>query len=195
LEYEGVKPAIPGLGHTTTYGTFYTPPSYSGKQIFDKWIELEKGTGSGWYRKYPKCPAKLCMQNGKPQNPDKTKWNDPKKPGGAESSLHPGAVWSMRSKPVDGGANQCTYTTWGELIRRPPASGTVDWRAPGAGTAHYDHDVAPVLLANRLDGGGGGDLASMVFNQFLWPIFVINDPVGPNVQRYLEVRPLWAEDK
>jgi hypothetical protein len=194
LRWAGVKPAIPAQNHYNPYGGSSTPARYSYQQIFDKWIELEKNTGTGWYKKLPKCPAQVCIVDGKPQNPDDTKWDDPGKVQGAEASLHLGAVWSMRSKPVNGHSNQCTYKEWGELEREPTASGTVDWASPGAGFAHYDHDVAPVLLANKIDGGDGGNSLTMIFNQFAWPIFTINDPPGANVRRYLEVRPLWAEE-
>ncbi|RYG97062.1 MAG: hypothetical protein EON58_10665 [Alphaproteobacteria bacterium] len=95
----------------------------------------------------------------------------------------------MRSKPdANKHANQCTYDMEGILLTTPPGSGTVDWYQSGT-QIHYEHDVEPVYLANTMD---GGDVMS------LWSSTVFNGPSilaapGIYLNKYFEVRPLWAE--
>jgi RHS repeat-associated protein len=159
---------------------------YSSKQLFDKWYELEKTRGN-WWTVLPKCPKKLCLKDGEPVNPDDEKWKDPGKPSNAEELLHKGTDWSLRSKPVNGHSNQCTYeeiegdADFVHLLTTPPGSGTVDYRKPGANFSHYNHDVDPVFRAARADGQtislGNGELNATA-----------------TVMKYYEVRPLWAED-
>jgi hypothetical protein len=97
-----------------------------------------------------------------------------------------------------GHANQCTYYSWGDLIRKPTGSGTVDWVESGT-PKHYAHDVAPAYLANELDGGIGGSSGITVLRNYFYLIpFVgwagtVNETPGTNYTKYLEVRPLWAE--
>ena len=166
------------------------------QQKFDAWYELESRAGTSWFNNLPKCPTQLCMVDDKPQNPDPEKWENPQEAPGAEKSLHPGAVLSMRSKSFGGHSNQCTYTDWGELIRRSTAAGTADFKSPGQGLAHYEHDVAPIWLANSLDGGARGNLISLAISQTPFgPSATISATPGHNVQRYLEVRPLWAKSE
>jgi RHS repeat-associated protein len=170
LREKGVEP------EGTDYGK--QGRAYSEEQIFDEWLLLEL-MNSGWWASLPKCPRKLCMKKGKPQNPDKSKWKKPKKPTRPEALLHPGTVWSMRSKTVNGHANQCTYDAQGKIIDSPTGAGTVDFKAPG-GSAHYHHDVAPVLLAAKIDGQDKTLLSGVLTNT-------------PTVAKYLVVRPLYAE--
>ncbi len=167
---------------------------YSDEQHFNEWYRFEKSQGA-WWSNLPKCPKKLCIRttakrrNGGGQTSaenryakDKSKWKDPKKPSEPERLLHPGTVWSLRSKTVGGKSNQCTYDSDGILIRTPTGSGTVDFKAPGFSSAHYDHDVAPVLLAAKIDGQNKTLTSGELQNT-------------STVSKYLEVRPLWAEDE
>jgi hypothetical protein len=170
------------------------------QEIFDEWYRLEKAQGI-WWSSLPKCPKKLCIKQinrggtKKAFNifaSDRSQWHDPKPPTNAEENLHPGTIWSMRSKADSlGHSNQCTYDAKGILLRTPPGSGTVDWFAPGLGGrfGHYNHDVAPVYSANILDGGASmGVISSQVTNG----PSILSTP-GVNLNKYYEVRPLWAE--
>jgi RHS repeat-associated protein len=183
--------------------------TYSLKQIFDEWHRLEKAKGK-WWESLPKCPRKICIikaaepatlitgeQWSSPQ-PDRAtnsfakepkKWLAPGRPSRAEQNLHPGAIWSMRSKADgQGHANQCTYDAEGVLLRDAPGAGTVDWKESGT-IPHFDHDVAPIYLANGLDGGKGMG----VINSTLRNGPVIQSSPGEYSKKYFEVRPLWAE--
>ena len=105
-----------------------------------------------------------------------------------ELNLHPGTIWSMRNKADGAGhANQCTYDAKGILLRTPPGSGTVDWYRSGT-QKHYDHDVAPVYLANRLDGGAS---MGVISSTLTGGPSILGTP-GANLNKYFEVRPLWA---
>jgi RHS repeat-associated protein len=174
---------------------------------FDFWYEAEIADTS-WILSLSdrKCPARLtkCLvgtlsspvSGGSPVleivtkflNPDSAKWHDPALPNWRERNLHPGGpstIWSMRSKPVNGHANQCIYDDDGILIRELPTAGTVDFvRGPSLG--HYRHDVEPIYLANKLDGGTSDYGLPNSFPQ-------IRLDVGMNAARYFEVRPLYAE--
>ena len=215
LRDSGVQPAIPAtpgqalVGATAGAWVAGTPPQYSDQQIFNEWYRLEKARGA-WWNSLPKCPKKLCIIMGalslgqKPQlggqdlsdsafnvfSKDRSQWKSPKPPSNAELNLHPGTIWTMRSKPdASGHANQCTYDATGTLLETPPGSGTVDWYRPGLTTTHYNHDVAPAYMASRLDGGASMGVISSTFtgepNIF--------SPPGSNLNKYYEVRPLWAE--
>jgi RHS repeat-associated protein len=174
---------------------------YSNQQVFDEWYRLEKSRGS-WWTSLPKCPIKLCITRGEGRNrktryaensyaKNKENWHDPKRPSNAELNLHPGTYFSMRSKADSHGhANQCTYDRDGNLLRFAPGSGTVDWYRSGTAT-HYDHDVAPAYLANRLDGGAN---MGVVSSTITGGPSILGSP-GHNLRKYYEVRPLWAESK
>jgi hypothetical protein len=185
-----------------------TVNEYSDQQVFDEWHKLELTRGN-WWTSLPKCPRKLCIIKGQSSgtpmaptgeewdsptpdraaNPDSTKWLNPGRPSNAELDLHPGTVFSMRSRADGSGhANQCTYDGNGDLLLTPPGAGTVDWFRSGTRT-HYNHDVAPVYLANRLDGGGRMGVTS---STLLVGSSILGTP-GYNLNKYFEVRPLWAE--
>jgi len=204
LKSRGVTPAIsPTLGYSPMVGVYVpgSPARYSDQQIFDEWYRLEKTRGD-WWAGLPKCPKKLCILDGIGRNrtssrtaenryaTDKSKWLEPQRPSNAELNLHPGTIWSMRSKADGAGhANQCTYDEKGMLLRTPPGSGTVDWYRSGTPT-HYHHDVAPVYLANLLDGGASmGVISSMLTGG----PSILGTPAD-NLNKYFEVRPLWAEE-
>ncbi|GBC63574.1 RHS repeat-associated core domain-containing pro tein [Desulfonema ishimotonii] len=159
------------------------------KKVFEIWFEWEKRREK-WWINLPPCPRNLCLNDDKascPNNPDKEKWYDPKKPGYAELYLHPDISWSMRSKPdAMGHTNQCTYDQNGKLFLTPPQSGTVDWFRSGTWT-HYYHDVEPIYLANSLDGGREMSLRATSPK-------ILSKP-GPNMLKYYEVRPLHAESE
>jgi hypothetical protein len=186
------------------------------KEVFDAWHKMEDG--ATWWTSLPKCPKKL-----KPcgietfMNPDNTKWNDPKpitKP--AVSRFHPGAKYEMRGKPCGQHSNQCTYDEDYNLITEPAGMGTVDWHAPSLGNgitkwfyhrpAHWNHDVAPVILAALLDGVWS---PSYVLDPFILGTLIgqkfpglkpetrlkitgeITGRGGINMQKYFDVRPSW----
>ena len=156
------------------------------QEIFDIWYNLEKTMNSGWWTVLPKCPKELCVVDGVPQKPakDEEKWKAPKKPSLPELLLHPRTEWSMRSHAFGGHSNQCTYRMEGQkckLITNIPGAGTVDFREPSASPSHYLHDVEPIIFATHADGNPGKTL----FNQSLKD--------GPNVRKYYEVRPFYAE--
>lgn len=123
-------------------------------------------------------------------NPDDSLWDDPIRPSWAESSLHPGAYYSMRSKPHWGNSNQCIYDSDGKLLTDLPSAGSADYRAPGVNTGHRGHDVTPVLLANQLDGGVRPSTTLGLVRGVTQMVV----PAGANVTRYYEVRPSWHED-
>jgi RHS repeat-associated protein len=93
-------------------GSIFGIPVYSDKQVFDEWLRLEHKNGS-WWTSLPKCPASICIdKKGKPRNPDKDKWDDPKKGGVILAKYHPGGTYEMRtSKSASGDphGNQCIY--------------------------------------------------------------------------------------
>jgi hypothetical protein len=124
-------------------------------------------------------------------NPDPSKWYDPALPNWRERNLHPGGpstIWSMRSKPVAGHANQCIYDDDGALVRSAPTAGTVDYVGTGfwTGLSHYNNDVEPIYLANKLDGGASDYGLPSDFPE-------IRIEVGIHAARYFKVRPLYAE--
>ena len=214
LEEREVTPAIPATsGHHYFSGPLFfyvpgTPAKYSDQQVFDEWYRLELTRGN-WWTTLPKCPRKLCIIKGQSSgtpmaptgeewdsptpdraaNPDPTKWLNPGRPSNAELDLHPETVFSMRSRADGSGhANQCTYDGNGDLLTTPPSAGTVDWFRSGTKT-HYNHDVAPVYLANRLD---GGERMGVTSSTLLGGPSILGTP-GDNLNKYFEVRPLWAE--
>ena len=215
LSETGAKPAIPGKQGTPALPPIpampATPASYSNQQIYDEWYRLESAR-KNWWSGLPKCPKKLCIkripESTSPAMPpvpslttpahdvasniyaeDRSQWLEPKSPSNAELNLHPGTVWSMRSKAdAVGHANQCTYDAKGLLLRTPPGSGTVDWYRSGNPT-HYAHDVAPAYLANTLDGGAS---MGVISSQLTGGPSILGTP-GANLNKYYEVRPLWAE--
>lgn len=162
--------------------------TYSDRQVFDEWYALERTRGA-WWSSLPKCPKCISVVGGKAKNPESSKWLNPRKPSNAEENLHPGTAWSLRSKPdVAGHANQCTYDEVGALLVDAPASGTVDWYKSGTQT-HYAHDVEPIYVASRLDGGG----SMGVFNSTVYNGPKIHSPPGMYMNKYFEVRPFWPE--
>ncbi|MCP4369461.1 MAG: RHS repeat-associated core domain-containing protein, partial [Deltaproteobacteria bacterium] len=172
----------------------------SDQEIFDAWFELENKRGE-WWIGLPLCPQKLCKdEKGKPKKPkaNSDKWDNPRTPPAAESALHPNpkTKWSMRSKPISLHANQCLYDANCELLRTPPSSGTVDWFHPITTTFHFDHDVAPIYLADFLDFGGPkkGFFRDIIASPFIGSR-QISTKVGTNMSKYFRVRPLHAVPK
>ncbi|TAG09461.1 MAG: hypothetical protein EAZ42_06970 [Verrucomicrobia bacterium] len=150
----------------------------------------------GFWRTLKKCPLCIDVASGEPKNPDNMIWKDPKKPSSWEKGLHPGAVWSMRSI-VQNPGNQCIYDAMGDISLDANTHGTADFKEEGT-SAHYEHDVEPVILADMLDRGHGGKGMSII-----WFIFrgfpyvpgtdayqVLQTP-GPNTKKYIEVRSPW----
>jgi len=165
------------------------------QEIFDKWLEMEKGRGP-WWNDLPKCPAKICIEkvgtgrnrHTQPRNPSPDGFKPPGRMGYHEGRFHPGGFWSMRSESVNGHSNQCVYDKEGNIIRSFPGHGTVDWQRPSTfGGEHLDHDVDPVISAAILD--GCWDPNGISFG------FIKPDCTGTNMRNYFEFRPLWAEDE
>ena len=68
---------------------------------------------------------------------------------------HEGAALCMRSKSVNGHANQCCYDKCGKLITHGSGSGSADY-APGEFATFFEHrekDMFPADWAKKLDGG------------------------------------------
>ncbi len=169
------------------------------QEIFDHWVELDElEVGSFWETSLGdhKCPQKLCSTRSAGENivtyglenPDPKKWESPGKIGYHEGRYHPKACYSMRSVAVDGHSNQCTYDCSGNLITTGLGHGTVDFGAPAFPYpgAHIGHDVNPVVYAAILD--GCWDTSGM-FGR------IKPDCTGPNLEKYLKRRPLWASDE
>ena len=133
--------------------TWHGNDYYTDTQVLNEWLELERSRGA-WWTVLHKCPSKLCIRkNGKPVNPDVSKWKDPKKDPWFLNDYHPGGVYEMRSLPVDGHGNQCVYDGSGSIFIGPPTGGTVDWSAPsfwGYLFGHGPHDVDTYSLSKKL---------------------------------------------
>jgi RHS repeat-associated protein len=165
----------------------------TGEEVFSEWYQLELTNYGFWYG-LPKCPKRLCMKDGRPANPDSASWKDPSSPSSAELNLHPGTVWSMRSRAY-GPATQCTYSEakngYAELIRTRPGAGTVDLKTPGF-PPHFKHDVEPIYLADLLENGGLGRRIPSLLS-----VIRGNAPLSGNdgqfILLYYYVRPLHAE--
>ena len=169
---------------------------YSDQQVFDEWYRLEKVRArKEWWRGLEECPPRLCVvrrserwsnrsyaKNVFAKNPEK--WQEPERPSNAELDLHPETIWSIRTKAGSSRhANQCTYDAEGLLLRTPPDHGTVDWYHPKYFPGHYRHDVEPVYLANRLDGGAS---MGVVSSTVIGGPAILRTP-GINLKRYYEV--------
>ncbi len=209
LRARKVKPLGPFYGDGQGHGGNL----YSAQQVFDEWYRLEKKEDL-WWVNLDRCPCKLsfwkrervCVKdsNGKviriertatkmdsPVNPDPSKWDDPIVPSTAEASLYPGAKYSMRSKEKDGRFNQCIYDGDLNLITTPPGAGTVDFKKART-LEHYDHDVAPIVVANSIDKDGNGQDPGMFY--VIFGFVKMKNPIGSNVKKYYEVRPTWHKD-
>ncbi len=155
---------------------------------FMEWYNANKDTS--WTAKLPVCPCKLPLKTtrqGEPLmivfeflNPDPKVWEDPSDTFIALFrrfwiDFHPGAVYDLRSKPIEGGyGQQCTYDEHGKLIQDIPGCGTADKVSPGHDRRqHKDADVDPFIWAIELDGGAPGKG---------WK-------VGDHVRKYFKVRP------
>jgi RHS repeat-associated protein len=176
----------------------------SAQKVFELWYQKEN-TQLGWWKNLPKCPRKLCKgTDGEWEKPSKEpeKWNEPERPPRAEALLHPGAKWSLRSKPdPNKHANQCIYDDQGVLELNPPTAGTVDWhKVRKLDFVHWLHDVEPIDLADYLDWGGGDPRQKRGFFHDIALTVIgtgkqINNALGPNMSKYYEVRPLYAESE
>ncbi len=134
---------------------------YSDKQIFDEWLKLETTRGE-WWKDLPKCPKKILIKNGVPQNPNPAVWE-------LEDSFinrqilkryHKGAVMDLRTKKNEQNkkqqnysyGNQCVYDECGKLITEIPSAGTADYYSPNNDRSnHYQHDVKPFEMAEKLN--------------------------------------------
>ena len=158
---------IPMLGEE--WHNNYGKPVYTDQQIFDEWLRLERELGP-WWEQLPKCPCKICVQNGEPTNPDPNVWDDPTSAGIIVLIFHPGASFEMRTREgtsPDEHGNQCTYDNLGNLITRIPSAGSSDLFSPNdAFWHHQNEDVRTYLYARYLG----------------------------RVAEYYSVRPIWTED-
>lgn len=123
---------------------------YFDYELFDEWLSLEKGMGA-WWMSLPKCPSQICVKkDGKPINPDSSKWKDPHDIG-LNSANHPNGVFEMRSNPIGHSANQCIYDSAGRLMTVQPTAGTVDYYSfPEHWLGHTTHDLMPFETAREL---------------------------------------------
>ena len=123
---------------------------YFDDELFNEWLLLEKGMGV-WWSALPKCPCQICVRkDGKPVNPDSSKWKDPHGIG-LNAVNHPGGVFEMRSKQVGHSANQCIYDSAGRLMTVQPTAGTVDYYSfPEHTWGHMTHDLTPFEIASGL---------------------------------------------
>jgi len=82
----------------------------------------------------------------------------------------------MRSNTYFGPGQQCNYDASGQLITSGLGAGTPDRESPSfinfLYTSHYATDVDTYFMAGKLDG-----------------IDVTTGQLGPNLRKYLEVRP------
>ena len=143
----------------------------SDQEKYDLWYEQELND-QAWLANLPDCPCKIddaCNV------PDPDVWN---KPTTNLHGYHRGATSCMRSKSVDGTANQCCYDAAGELITWGPGQGSADRGAVDYWIdfpRHRREDIVPADLAEELDGGRG-----------IW---------GPESEKYLDVRPQVGAEK
>jgi RHS repeat-associated protein len=123
-------------------GPFGGGPAYSDSQVFDEWLDLERGDRN-WLSEIPSCPCNMS-------DADPSEWGNPNP---ASQLYHPGAIWELRSNSHNGHGNQCTYDAQGKLISSPPGAGSADYRAPiGLGViGHFYHDVETYNRAWELD--------------------------------------------
>ena len=165
LRKKGTPPAYPG--YWNPYTGQWVIGVYSGQQLFNEWVVLEKADSS-WLATIPNCPDKICVVNGQPKDCNNGKWESIDE---ASKKYHPGASWCMRSKTSSGSAQQCCYNEEGDLVKSGISAGTPDRHAAvflnGLYLKHYFHDVAPFEIAYRLDG----------------------ESEGANILAYLSVRP------
>lgn len=179
------------------------------QEIFEQWYLAEKARGD-WWNILPKCPQKISVEEKTTKNGSRLflrnifcehpeKWEAPKRISIPHvEKFHPGAVYEMRSIPLDGHSNQATFDAEGNLITTAPAMGTVDIVSPRISRrAHWFDDVVPIIVAAELDG--------------MWSKPTMNDPliigsltglvvpdtagrimgVGEHMKKYFAVRPLW----
>lgn len=118
------------------------------KRKFDKWFNDNKDLS--WLNELPDCPCTIGAGRKSGDTADE-KWES------LTDSLwgyHEGASLCMRSKPVEGHANQCCYDKCGKLITHGSGSGSADYTPGGFWTflGHKKSDMDPADWAKRLDG-------------------------------------------
>jgi hypothetical protein len=108
-----------------------------------------------WIADLPDCPCSIGSAKKSGDSIDDPRWNS------LTDSLygyHVGATLCMRSKPVNGHANQCCYDKCGKLITHGSGSGSADY-APGEFRTFREHkksDMNPADWAKSLDGDEWG---------------------------------------
>jgi len=175
--------AVPGM----YLYNWYSPYKERVRKKFDRWYKRQ--TIGWWIGVLPKCPKTIGVSGGNPSynGPDKEKWEKPKRliaDWSPEERLHPGIVFSMRSKVFQGHTNQATYDAFGNLYTEYPMAGTVDWRRPGT-WAHYKADVRPLHWAVYLD----HEITMHVFWGPKTPKGA--GKIGPYMKKYYEKRPIY----
>ncbi|QDT31466.1 RHS repeat domain-containing protein [Thalassoglobus polymorphus] len=133
-------PSLPGAPIPGGLGPYMPRPEPwppTDQTIFDRWCNSQKRRGD-WWTILPRCPSNLCFCPSTMDTLDgvivfdpNDEWTYPTRIGFHESRFHPGAVYSMRSKAINGHSNQCVYDGKGQLIRTTPGHGTVDSSALG----------------------------------------------------------------
>lgn len=144
---------------------------------FDLWHEHEINYRD-WLNDLPDCP---CTIEGDCNKPDPDVWNEPTT---ELHGYHIGATKCMRSKSVNGAANQCCYDENGKLITHGSGSGSADRGAVDYYIhlpRHWREDICPANLGHELDGG-----RDPLTGNRMW---------GPASEKYLEARPQVGSDK
>ncbi len=161
-----------------------------------EWYNASKDTS--WTKDLPECPCSLpkktwttkethgCRDmmvtitktHSEFRNPDPSVWENPtsfnlwiQQNTLLFTDYHPGACYDLRSKPIKGHRQQCTYDCNGKLITHGASAGTADFAA--STWAHIQTDMRPYDWAIQLDGGKPGKYVAM----------------------YLEVRPTDTKNK
>jgi RHS repeat-associated protein len=123
------------------------------KRKFDEWFA--NNNDMDWIADLPDCPCSIGSAKKSGDSIDDPRWNS------LTDSLygyHVGATLCMRSKPVNGHANQCCYDKCGKLITHGSGSGSADY-APGEFRTFREHkksDMNPADWAKSLDGDEWG---------------------------------------
>ncbi len=120
------------------------------KVAFDKWFK--DNNDLKWIAELPDCPCSIGTGRKSGDNIGAAGWGDLTD---RFYGYHEGAALCMRSKSVNGHANQCCYDKCGKLITHGSGSGSADY-APGEFATFFEHrekDMFPADWAKRFDGG------------------------------------------
>jgi len=127
---------------------------------FNDWYNKNKDIT--WTTNLPKCPCNLK------DDYCKDDWGNLEPP---HPPYHIGAEKCMRSKAVNGQANQCCYNKAGDLITKGSGQGSADssaasWTLEGATyfPGHVTGDMRPADWATFLDGNGWGCYSEAYLN-------------------------------